>query len=190
MIRILISRASGGYTHSSSTLLHPLLYLLLDQRRFQLVGPILAACCSGVTGASISSVDWSDWELCSHLPESQEILETQLIDWLEWAVLPKTRDDLARLSLDGLKKVNLSNNALSVFPMCLMTQLPQLQVINMHIVIPLFLPIFFPYLSHLILRVLVCHPSPVSYILSSPYSPPSSISAILIRLTFLSACPI
>ncbi|VDD77960.1 unnamed protein product [Mesocestoides corti] len=116
---------------------HALLHLLMDRQRFLLVGCVLSMCPRGTPNV----VDWSNRAIFRHLPDemlASEILGTLIADWLTWLVdarsAPSHHLTVCRpppgsgVSLDSLTKINLSNNALMVVPLCLLTQLPRLQV--------------------------------------------------------------
>ncbi|VDL96491.1 unnamed protein product [Schistocephalus solidus] len=133
-----------------------LLHLLLQRGRFELAGLILSAAVNTQRSSTKCvafpfGLDWSDMRLCAHLqPELHEpasdILGTLLLDWFSeahWqAQLRATaflRDDTVCClesftatptiqSLENLTKLSLANNDLEYIPMCLFTQLPNIQI--------------------------------------------------------------
>lgn len=93
-----------------------LLHYLLDSQRYNLVGGLLF---QQQHRTNKTLIDWSNRLLCQHLDSEArdpDVFSTLLTDWLSWS------------SLETLTKINLANNAISGLPMCLLTQLPQLQV--------------------------------------------------------------
>nr|CDS21207.1 leucine rich repeat serine:threonine protein [Echinococcus granulosus] len=96
-----------------------LLHYLLDSQRYNLVGGLLF---QQHHRTNKTLIDWSNRLLCQHLnadARDPDIFSTLLTDWLSWS------------SLEALTKLNLSNNAISRIPMCLLTQLPHLQDLDL-----------------------------------------------------------
>uniref|UniRef100_A0A158RE58 non-specific serine/threonine protein kinase n=1 Tax=Hydatigena taeniaeformis TaxID=6205 RepID=A0A158RE58_HYDTA len=96
-----------------------LLHYLLDSQRYSLVGGLLF---QQQHRTNKTLIDWSNRLLCRHLnaeARDPDVFSTLLTDWLAWS------------SLEALTKVNLANNAISALPMCLLTQLPQLNDLDL-----------------------------------------------------------
>ncbi|KAL5961249.1 Leucine-rich repeat serine/threonine-protein kinase 1, partial [Taenia solium] len=96
-----------------------LLHYLLDSQRYNLVGGLLF---QQQHRTNKTMIDWSNRLLCQHLnaeARDVDVFSTLLTDWLSWS------------SLEALTKLNLANNGISGLPMCLLTQLPQLQDLDL-----------------------------------------------------------
>uniref|UniRef100_A0A0R3T3W3 non-specific serine/threonine protein kinase n=1 Tax=Rodentolepis nana TaxID=102285 RepID=A0A0R3T3W3_RODNA len=111
----LLSTVQNRKSSSSNKLLH----YLLDRQRFHLVGGVLY---QQKWGGNHNIIDWSNRRLYEHLSaESRdpEVFSTLVSDWLSWS------------PLDTITKLTLSNNALCCLPMCLLTQLPSLEELDL-----------------------------------------------------------
>uniref|UniRef100_A0A158QE53 Non-specific serine/threonine protein kinase n=1 Tax=Hymenolepis diminuta TaxID=6216 RepID=A0A158QE53_HYMDI len=114
-----ILRLLSTIQNRKSSSLNPLLHYLLDRQRFHLVGGILY---QQKCGGNRSIIDWSNRLICKYLSaESRDtdVFSTLVSDWLSWS------------PLDTITKINLSNNTLYCLPMCLFTQLPSLEELDL-----------------------------------------------------------
>ncbi|KAL5106948.1 hypothetical protein TcWFU_006710 [Taenia crassiceps] len=96
-----------------------LLHYLLDSQRYNMVGGLLF---QQQYRTNKTVIDWSNRLLCQHLnaeARDPDVFSTLLTDWLSWS------------PLEALTKLNLANNAITGLPMCLLTQLPQLQDLDL-----------------------------------------------------------
>nr|CDS25898.1 leucine rich repeat serine:threonine protein [Hymenolepis microstoma] len=114
-----ILRLLSTIQNRKSSSLNKLLHYLLDRQRYHLAGGILY---QQKWGGNHSIIDWSDRRIYEHLSaESRdpEVFSTLISDWLSLS------------PLDTITKLNLSNNALCCLPMCLFTQLPSLEELDL-----------------------------------------------------------